>query len=59
VVLPDGTIQRLERHAIGVSQHAQRLRASGRQLERGVLLHGPPGTGKTLTVSYLLGATPG
>jgi ATPase family associated with various cellular activities (AAA) len=59
VVLPDGTIERLERHTIGVSQHAQRLRASGRQLKRGVLLHGPPGTGKTLTVSYLLGATPG
>jgi cell division protease FtsH len=59
VVLPEGTMERLERHAIGVAEHAERLRASGRQLKRGVLLHGPPGTGKTLTVNYLLGAMPG
>jgi cell division protease FtsH len=59
VVLPEGTIDRLERHAIGVAKQAQRLRAAGRQLKRGVLLHGPPGTGKTLTVNYLLGAMPG
>lgn len=59
VVLPDGTIDRLERHAIGVATQAERLRAGGRQLKRGVLLHGPPGTGKTLTVNYLLGAMPG
>jgi ATP-dependent 26S proteasome regulatory subunit len=59
VVLPEGTIERLERHAIGVAEQADRLRAAGRQLKRGVLLHGPPGTGKTLTVNYLLGATPG
>jgi hypothetical protein len=59
VVLPEGTIDRLERHAIGVANQAQRLRAAGRQLKRGVLLHGPPGTGKTLSVNYLLGAMPG
>ena len=59
VVLPEGTIDRLERHAIGIADQAQRLRAAGRQLKRGVLLHGPPGTGKTLTVNYLLGAMPG
>jgi hypothetical protein len=51
VVLPAGTIERLERHAIGVAAQAQRLGAAGRQLKRGILLHGPPGTGKTLTVS--------
>jgi ATPase family associated with various cellular activities (AAA) len=59
VMLPEGTVDRLERHAIGVAKQAQRLRAAGRQLKRGVLLHGPPGTGKTLTVNYLLGAMPG
>jgi SpoVK/Ycf46/Vps4 family AAA+-type ATPase len=59
VVLPAGTIERLERHAMGVAAQAQRLRAAGRQLKRGILLHGPPGTGKTLTVNYLLGAMPG
>jgi histone H3/H4 len=59
VVLPAGTIDRLERHAIGVAAQAERLRAAGRQLKRGVLLHGPPGTGKTLSVNYLIGAMPG
>jgi cell division protease FtsH len=59
VVLPEGTLERLERHAVGVAEQAERLRAAGRQLKRGVLLHGPPGTGKTLTVNYLIGAMPG
>jgi ATPase family associated with various cellular activities (AAA) len=58
VVLPEGTIDRLERHAIGMAAQAERLRAAGRQLKRGVLLHGPPGTGKTLSVNYLIGAMP-
>jgi histone H3/H4 len=59
VILPDGTLERLERQAIGVAREADRLRAAGRHLKRGVLLHGPPGTGKTLSVTYLLGAMPG
>jgi ATPase family associated with various cellular activities (AAA) len=59
VILPDGTLERLERQAIGVAHQADRLRAAGRHLKRGVLLHGPPGTGKTLSVTYLLGAMPG
>ncbi len=59
VVLPEGTLERLERHAIGIAEHAERLRAAGRHLKRGVLLHGPPGTGKTLTINYLLSAMRG
>ena len=59
VVLPQGTLDRLDLHAIGVTEHADALEAAGRHLKRGILLHGPPGTGKTLTVSYLLGAMPG
>jgi ATPase family associated with various cellular activities (AAA) len=59
VILPEGTLERLERQAIGVASEADRLRAAGRHLKRGVLLHGPPGTGKTLSVTYLLGAMPG
>jgi hypothetical protein len=59
VVLPPGTLDRLERHAIGIAEHADRLVAAGRHLKRGVLLHGPPGTGKTLTVNYLLSAMQG
>jgi cell division protease FtsH len=59
VILPDGRLERLERHALGIARHAERLRAGGRHLKRGVLLHGPPGTGKTLSVTYLLGAMAG
>jgi hypothetical protein len=59
VILPAGTLDRLERHARGISDRADELRAAGRHLKRGVLLHGPPGTGKTLTVNYLLSAMPG
>ena len=59
VILPHGTLERLERHAIGVAENADWLRAAGKHLKRGVLLHGPPGTGKTLSVMYLLHAMPG
>ncbi|HSD81739.1 MAG TPA: ATP-binding protein [Solirubrobacteraceae bacterium] len=58
IVLPDGVLERVERQAFGIARHAARLRASGRHLRRGLLLHGPPGTGKTLTVMYLAGAMP-
>ena len=59
VILPDGTLERLERHTIGITQSAGRLRAAGKHLKRGVLLHGPPGTGKTLSTMYLLRAMAG
>jgi hypothetical protein len=59
VILPEGTLERLERHSIGVAENADWLRAAGKHLKRGVLLHGPPGTGKTLSVMYLLHAMPG
>jgi hypothetical protein len=59
VVLSEGTLERLERHTVGVAENAGRLRAAGRHLKRGVLLHGPPGTGKTLSVMYLLRAMAG
>jgi hypothetical protein len=59
VILPEGTLERLERHSLGIAEHAERLRAAGRHLKRGILLHGPPGTGKTLSINYVLGAMPG
>jgi ATP-dependent 26S proteasome regulatory subunit len=59
VILPEGTLERLERHAIGVAENADWLRSAGKHLKRGVLLHGPPGTGKTLSVMYLLHAMRG
>ena len=59
VVLPDGTLERLERHASGIADRADVLRAVGRHLKRGLLLHGPPGTGERLTVNHLLSVMPG
>jgi hypothetical protein len=53
IVYPVGVLERIERHTKTFSEHAEALRASGRHLKRGLLLHGPPVTGKTLTVMYL------
>lgn len=55
IVLPKGTLERIERHTAGLSRHRDVLRAQGRHIRRGLLLHGPPGTGKTLTIMYLTG----
>ena len=53
IVLPPGVLERVERTTFGISRHAERLRASGRHMRRGLLLHGAPGVGKTLTAMYL------
>jgi hypothetical protein len=59
VILPEGTLERLERHTVGMTRVAGRMQSAGQHLKRGVLLHGPPGTGKTLSVMYLLHAMAG
>ncbi len=58
VVLPPGTLERVERHVVGAVRHRDLLEAAGRHLKRGVLLYGPPGTGKTHTVRYLVSQAP-
>jgi hypothetical protein len=59
VVLPATVLARVERHALGVADHRQKLLAVGQHLKRGLLLYGPPGTGKTHTTRYLLGQMTG
>ena len=59
VVLPEPVLGRIERHAIGVSEHRDALRRVGQHLKRGLLLFGPPGTGKTHTMRYLVGSMSG
>lgn len=59
VILPDGLLDRISRHAVELGAHSGQLRALGQHLKRGILLYGPPGTGKTHTVRYLLGRSDG
>lgn len=59
VILPSGLLDRIDRHAIAFSEHADQLIASGRPVKRGLLLYGAPGTGKTLTIMYLAGRMQG
>lgn len=54
VVLPPGSLDRVERHVVGTARHRAALEAANQHLKRGLLLYGPPGTGKTHTVRYLL-----
>ena len=55
VILPDGVLDTIEQHIIGVADWSQELLGAGQHLKRGLLLHGAPGTGKTHTVRYLTG----
>jgi len=58
IVLPAGTLERVERQTIRFAQVRGRLAAAGRHLKRGILLWGPPGTGKTLTAMHLASRMP-
>ena len=53
VILPDETLDELDRTIIRFSQLRDSLRGLGLQTKRGVMFYGAPGTGKTHTIRYL------
>ena len=53
VILPEKTLQLLERNVHGFIQQRERLRSVGLAVKKGLLFYGPPGTGKTHTIRYL------
>lgn len=58
LILPEELLGRIERQAMGVTRHSERLKAAGRHLKRGILMHGKSGTGKTLSAMYLAAQMP-
>src|SRR5262245_38074369 len=53
VILPEATLQALERNVLTFAEQRPALRALGLSGQKGLLFHGPPGTGKTHCIRYL------
>ena len=59
VILPQATLELLERNVIQFVEQRQKLAKFGLSTKKGLLFYGPPGTGKTLTIHYLAKALEG
>jgi len=59
VILPQATLDLLDRNVIRFADQRQRLSGLRQPVKKGILFYGPPGTGKTHTIHYLARALPG
>jgi len=59
VILPEATLQAVERNVIRFAEQRAQLRELGLSTQKGLLFHGVPGTGKTHCIRYLAGRLPG
>ena len=59
VILPQKTLELLERNVIRFVQQREKLSQFRQATKKGILFYGPPGTGKTHTIHYLAGALKG
>jgi len=58
VILPEKTLQLLERNVGEFIKQRDQLRELGMAAKKGLLFYGPPGTGKTHTIHYLASQLP-
>jgi hypothetical protein len=58
VILPEKTLQLLERNVGDFIRQREQLKKLGMPIKKGLLFYGPPGTGKTHTIHYLASQLP-
>lgn len=58
VILPEKTLNLLERNVSGFIRAREHVKKLGLSAKKGLLFYGPPGTGKTHTIHYLASELP-